>query len=167
MAVLATFCSGTIAVAQQFAAYTEEPSASEAVPDQDRPAEAYARQMVPFHTSEAPGTIIVDTAERYLYLVQPNDLAIRYGIGVGRLGFNGLASSACPGKKNGRTGRPRRKWSDDNPICLGSWPVVQGTLSARGPSISVTQSSAFMERTSLGRSGTLCRRVAFVSMTRT
>ena len=49
--------------------------------------EAYARQMVPFRTNEAPGTIIVDTAERYLYLVQPNDLAIRYGIGVGRLGF--------------------------------------------------------------------------------
>jgi lipoprotein-anchoring transpeptidase ErfK/SrfK len=87
MAVLATFYSGTIAVAQQFAAYTEDPPVSEAAPEQDRPAEAYARQMVPFHASEAPGTIIVDTAERYLYLVQPNDRAIRYGIGVGRLGF--------------------------------------------------------------------------------
>ena len=85
--VLATSYSGTIAVAQQFAAYTESPAVSEPAPDQDRPTEAYARQMVPFHTSEAPGTIIVDTAERYLYLVQPNDLAIRYGIGVGRLGF--------------------------------------------------------------------------------
>jgi lipoprotein-anchoring transpeptidase ErfK/SrfK len=42
---------------------------------------------VPFHTSEAPGTIIVDTGERYLYLVQPEGLAIRYGIGVGRVGF--------------------------------------------------------------------------------
>ena len=42
---------------------------------------------MPFHTSEAPGTIIVDTGERYLYLVQPNDKAIRYGIGVGRVGF--------------------------------------------------------------------------------
>ena len=40
-----------------------------------------------FHTSEAPGTIIIDTGERYLYLVQPNDRAIRYGIGVGRIGF--------------------------------------------------------------------------------
>ena len=87
VAVLATFYSGTSAVAQQFAAYTDDPVVSEAAPDQNRPAEAYARQMVPFHASEAPGTIIVDTAERYLYLVQPNDLAIRYGIGVGRLGF--------------------------------------------------------------------------------
>ena len=40
-----------------------------------------------FHTSEAPGTIIIDTGQRYLYLVQPNDRAIRYGIGVGRIGF--------------------------------------------------------------------------------
>ena len=87
VAVLATFYSGTSAVAQQFAAYTDDPVVSEAAPDQNWPAEAYARQMVPFHASEAPGTIIVDTAERYLYLVQPNDLAIRYGIGVGRLGF--------------------------------------------------------------------------------
>ena len=87
VAVLATFYSGTSAVAQQIAAYTDDPAVSEAAPDQDRPAEAYARQMVPFHGSEAPGTIIVDTTERYLYLVQPNDLAIRYGIGVGRLGF--------------------------------------------------------------------------------
>ena len=133
VAVLATFCSGTIAVAQQFAAYTEEPSASEAVPDQDRPAEAYARQMVPFHTSEAPGTIIVDTAERYLYLVQPNDLAIRYGIGVGRLGFQWSGVERVSRKEEWPDWTPRRKWSDDNPICLGSWPVVQGTLWRAGP----------------------------------
>ena len=79
--------SGTIAVAQQIAAYTEDQAVSEPAPNEERPVEAYARQIVPLHTSEAAGTIIVDTAERYLYLVQPNDLAIRYGIGVGRLGF--------------------------------------------------------------------------------
>ena len=64
VAVLATFYSGTIAVSQQFAAYTEDPALNEAAPDQDRAAQAYARQMVPFHASEAPGTIIVDTTER-------------------------------------------------------------------------------------------------------
>jgi lipoprotein-anchoring transpeptidase ErfK/SrfK len=42
---------------------------------------------VPFHTSEAPGTIVVDTGQRYLYLVQPNGQAISYGIGVERIGF--------------------------------------------------------------------------------
>src|SRR5918998_993470 len=34
-----------------------------------------------------PGTLIVDTSDRYLYLVQPNNTALRYGIGVGRDGF--------------------------------------------------------------------------------
>ena len=87
IAVLASSLPGTIAVGQQIAVNTEDQAASEPSPDEERPGEADARQIVPFHTSEAPGTIIIDTGERYLYLVQPNDLAIRYGIGVGRVGF--------------------------------------------------------------------------------
>jgi len=87
VAVLASSLSGTIALAQQIAVTTEDKAASEPSPDEERPGEADAWQIVPFHTSEAPGTIIIDTGERYLYLVQPNDLAIRYGIGVGRVGF--------------------------------------------------------------------------------
>ena len=43
--------------------------------------------MVYYRTTEAPGTIIISTAERHLYLVQGNDRALRYGIGVGRDGF--------------------------------------------------------------------------------
>ena len=45
------------------------------------------RQMVFFRTTEAPGTIVVHTQERFLYLVQGNNRAVRYGIGVGREGF--------------------------------------------------------------------------------
>ena len=48
---------------------------------------AFQRQAVFYRTNEPPGTIIVDTTERYLYLVQGNNRAIRYGIGVGREGF--------------------------------------------------------------------------------
>ena len=47
----------------------------------------YERQIVFFRTTEKPGTIVVHTADRYLYLVQPDNRAIRYGIGVGRDGF--------------------------------------------------------------------------------
>ena len=47
----------------------------------------FQRQVVFYRTTEAPGTIIVDTPNRYLYLVQGNNRAIRYGIGVGRDGF--------------------------------------------------------------------------------
>ena len=45
------------------------------------------RQMVFFRTTEAAGTIVVHTQERFLYVVQGNNRAIRYGIGVGREGF--------------------------------------------------------------------------------
>jgi len=47
----------------------------------------YQRQMVYYRTNEAPGTIIVQTSERFLYVVQGNSRALRYGIGVGRDGF--------------------------------------------------------------------------------
>jgi lipoprotein-anchoring transpeptidase ErfK/SrfK len=45
------------------------------------------RQIVNYRTSEAPGTIIVDTPNTFLYLVLPGGKAMRYGIGVGREGF--------------------------------------------------------------------------------
>jgi lipoprotein-anchoring transpeptidase ErfK/SrfK len=45
------------------------------------------RTLVRFDAGYAPGTIIVNTAERRLYLVLPNGEALRYGIGVGRDGF--------------------------------------------------------------------------------
>jgi lipoprotein-anchoring transpeptidase ErfK/SrfK len=47
----------------------------------------FARQVVFFRTSEAPGTLVVHTSERFLYLVMGNNRALRYGIGVGREGF--------------------------------------------------------------------------------
>jgi lipoprotein-anchoring transpeptidase ErfK/SrfK len=45
------------------------------------------RRVVEFRTNEAPGTIIVDTSNTYLYFVLSGGQAIRYGIGVGREGF--------------------------------------------------------------------------------
>src|SRR3981189_3862424 len=47
----------------------------------------YRRTAVLYRTTEAPGTIIISTAERHLYLIQGGGRAIRYGIGVGREGF--------------------------------------------------------------------------------
>jgi lipoprotein-anchoring transpeptidase ErfK/SrfK len=45
------------------------------------------RQTVSYPVNYAPGTIVVNTAERRLYLVQGNGTALQYGIGVGRDGF--------------------------------------------------------------------------------
>ena len=56
-------------------------------PDEEQLTGAYEKQEVFFRTTEAPGTIIIDTKGRFLYLVQGNNRALRYGIGVGREGF--------------------------------------------------------------------------------
>ena len=47
----------------------------------------FRKTAVLYRTNEPPGTIIVQTAERHLYLIQGNGRALRYGIGVGREGF--------------------------------------------------------------------------------
>jgi lipoprotein-anchoring transpeptidase ErfK/SrfK len=48
---------------------------------------AYVRTEVDDPTGERPGTVVVETSQRYLYLVGKNGRAMRYGIGVGRDGF--------------------------------------------------------------------------------
>ena len=50
-------------------------------------AREFHRTVVAFATPEAPGTVIIDSASRHLYFVLPGDMAIRFGIGVGRDGF--------------------------------------------------------------------------------
>src|ERR1700674_771431 len=45
------------------------------------------RQVVGYQTSEAAGTVVIDTPHTYLYLVLGGGKAMRYGIGVGREGF--------------------------------------------------------------------------------
>src|SRR5262245_8878959 len=59
-----------------------EPSADEA-----DGAPAFKRQMGCFRTTEAHGTIVVHQSQRLLFLVQGNNRALGYGIGVGREGF--------------------------------------------------------------------------------
>jgi lipoprotein-anchoring transpeptidase ErfK/SrfK len=57
-----------------------------AVPYQQIDARFY-RQEVDSPFAERPGTIIVDTGNRFLYLIQSNGRAMRYGVGIGRDGF--------------------------------------------------------------------------------
>lgn len=54
------------------------------------------RQRVDYRTQEPPGTIVVDTRSRFVYLVEEGGKATRYGVGVGREGmeFTGTANIA-------------------------------------------------------------------------
>jgi lipoprotein-anchoring transpeptidase ErfK/SrfK len=64
----------------------EQPGYQPSADEEDLPP-AYQRQLVFFRTVEPPGTIVVSTSQRFLYVVQGNNRALRYGIGVGRDGF--------------------------------------------------------------------------------
>lgn len=59
----------------------------------------YLRQEVAYGGKEAPGTIVIDTPNHFLYLVEGEGRAIRYGIGVGRPGFTWSGVHAISGKK--------------------------------------------------------------------
>ncbi|MGO4389099.1 L,D-transpeptidase [Microvirga sp. 2YAF29] len=59
----------------------------------------YLRKVVPYQTSEAPGTIVVDPRSRYLYLVLRDGMAVRYGVGVGRAGFGWSGNAVIKNKQ--------------------------------------------------------------------
>jgi lipoprotein-anchoring transpeptidase ErfK/SrfK len=59
----------------------------------------YLRQRVDYDGKEAPGTIVVDTPNHFLYLVEPDGKAMRYGIGVGRPGFTWFGMHTVSAKK--------------------------------------------------------------------
>lgn len=63
-------------------------------------------QIVNYPSKEAPGTIVVDTNQRFLYFVMGNGKARRYGVGVGREGFSWSGTHRISMK---------REWPDWNP----------------------------------------------------
>jgi lipoprotein-anchoring transpeptidase ErfK/SrfK len=67
------------------------------------------RETVMYPTQYAPGTIVVDTAERRLYLVLGNGEALRYGIGVGRDGFRWGGVHRISAKKEWPSWTPPRQ----------------------------------------------------------
>jgi len=63
-----------------------DPGIDHTARDKDLPPEL-RKQSVLYRTEQPAGTIIVNTADRYLYLIMGNGIAMRYGVGVGRDGF--------------------------------------------------------------------------------
>jgi lipoprotein-anchoring transpeptidase ErfK/SrfK len=59
----------------------------------------FAKQMVDYHGHEGAGTIVIDTPNKFLFLVQGGGKAMRYGIGVGRPGFTWSGVKTISAKK--------------------------------------------------------------------
>jgi lipoprotein-anchoring transpeptidase ErfK/SrfK len=59
----------------------------------------FDKQIVDYHGNEGAGTIVVDTPNKFLFLVQGDGKALRYGIGVGRPGFTWSGVKTISAKK--------------------------------------------------------------------
>jgi lipoprotein-anchoring transpeptidase ErfK/SrfK len=59
----------------------------------------YEKQVVEYHGKEGPGTIVIDTPNKFLFLVQGDGKALRYGVGVGRPGFTWSGVKTVSAKK--------------------------------------------------------------------
>jgi lipoprotein-anchoring transpeptidase ErfK/SrfK len=95
----------------------------------------FRRQNVEFDTAEKPGTIIVDTQTKYLYFVLPEGRAIRYGIGVGREGFEWQGTAHIALKREWPVWTPPREMIKRQPQLVkfagGQPPGPTNALGAR------------------------------------
>lgn len=78
-------------------------------------ADAAAREVVPFQGGVAPGTIVIKTAERRLYLVRGDGTALRYRIAVGRPGKQWFGEARIDGKYVRPAWSPPAEVRRDNP----------------------------------------------------
>jgi len=94
--------SGAVMVDPRYAAIygpvANEPFPVEAV-DLSQLQPQFLRQEVAYQTAERPGTVVVDPNSRFLYLVQENGRALRYGVGVGRVEAFNFRGEARIGRK--------------------------------------------------------------------
>ena len=119
-----------------------------------------ARGVVSYPSTQKPGTIVVSTAQRRLYLVLGNGQALSYAIGVGKAGFAWSGVTQVTDKREWPTGRRPIRWSVADPICRTTWPAAPTIQWGHAGSISAPASIAFTARTSRTRSARPCRRAA-------
>ncbi|AHB47406.1 hypothetical protein W911_01755 [Hyphomicrobium nitrativorans NL23] len=96
----------------------------------------YLRTQVRYETAEHPGTIVVDTTNRFLYLVQDGGMAMRYGIGVGQAGLELEGSAIVARKAEWPRWTPTQDMIRRNPEVNAQWaggmqPGLTNPLGAR------------------------------------
>lgn len=101
-------CSTTTPFQTSTASYSSVTDAGYVVPaiPTQKIAPQYRRQVVKYETSETPGTIVVDTQNKFLYHVEQDGKAMRYGIGVGREGFTWKGNAKVAMKREWPTWTP-------------------------------------------------------------
>lgn len=96
----------------------------------------FLRRDVAYPTDQPPGTIVVDTEARYLYLVRENGRALRYGIGVGKAGLEFEGEAVVQYKRQWPRWTPTRAMiarepERYGPLAAGMEPGVMNPLGPR------------------------------------
>ena len=93
---------------------------------------AFMRASVSYRTGEAPGTIIIDPQNHYLYFVQDAGTAIRYGVGVGRQGFGWSGTANVHDKQQWPDWYPPKEMLARQPELMAHMSELQGGLGMAG-----------------------------------
>src|SRR5437773_1839834 len=117
-----------------------------------------ARTTVAYPGNHRPGTIVINTAERRLYLVTSPGQAIRYGIGVGRDGFTWSGVRRITAKKEWPSWTPPKQCWSGGPTCRVTWKAAWTIPWARARCILARRSTASTARTSRRPSARRCPR---------
>jgi lipoprotein-anchoring transpeptidase ErfK/SrfK len=118
------------------------------------------RETVPFDGRESPGTIIIRTGERRLYLVMPDHQALKYGVGVGRPGFAWAGATRIGYKREWPDWTPPPQMLRRRPDLPRHMDGVRTIPSARAPCTSRAHSIESMAPMNRIRSGKRFRRAA-------
>ena len=92
----------------------------------------YMRRAVYYPSNETPGTIIVDPQNHFLYLIEGNGRAMRYGIGVGRQGFTWSGTATVHNKQEWPDWYPPREMIERKPELMSQISTLQSGLGVRG-----------------------------------
>ncbi|MBO0757359.1 MAG: L,D-transpeptidase [Bradyrhizobiaceae bacterium] len=93
---------------------------------------AFLRQKVNYFTSEEPGTIVIDTSNHFLYFVEQNGQAVRYGVGVGREGFGWSGIATIHDKREWPDWYPPKEMLEREPEILNKMSELQSGLGVPG-----------------------------------
>jgi lipoprotein-anchoring transpeptidase ErfK/SrfK len=93
---------------------------------------AFLRTNVAYATKEAPGAIVVDPANHYLYHVEDGGRATRYGVGVGREGFVWAGEARIKSKQEWPDWYPPKEMLDRRPDLMKSMVELQSGIGMHG-----------------------------------
>ena len=93
---------------------------------------AFLRKNVAYATKEAPGTIVIDPANHYLYHVEDGGRATRYGVGVGRAGFAWAGEATIKSKQEWPDWYPPKEMIERRPDLKKELVELQSGLGMRG-----------------------------------